>query len=204
MDILVNPDKFFSERKTMSFKLPVVIVLISAIMATFTAYFSLETVLEVAVKEMRKQGLSGSQIEMFKPLIMVSTLGGAFVSTFIGWMVVTALLYVFSAIFKGKGNFATLMKFVAFSYIPAIILCPITIYLGYESFVMRNSDALTASVFFGMVLYIWQSVYWVFAVKNERELSSRHAAIASGIVLLIFLSASIYALLQPSIIEIVG
>lgn len=204
MDILVNPDRFFSERKTIGFKLPLIIVLISAIIATITAYFSLETVLEVAVKEMRKQGLSGSQIEMFKPLVMVSTIGGAFVSVFIGWVVVTALLYVFSAIFKGKGSFATLMKFVAFSYVPAIILCPITIYLGYESFVMRNSDALTASIFFGMVLYIWQSVYWVFAVKNARELSLKQSAIVSGIVLLIFLSASVYTLLQPSILQMLG
>lgn len=204
MDILVNPDKFFSERKAMSFKLPMVIVLIFAIIATITAYFSLETVLEVAVKEMKKQGLSGSQIEMFKPLIMVSTIGGAFVSVFIGWVVVTALLYFFSAIFKGKGSFATLMKFVAFSYIPAIILTPITIYLGYEAFVMRNSDALTASIFFGMVLYIWQSVYWAFAVKNARELGLKHSAIVSGVVLLMFLFASVYTLLQPSILQMLG
>ncbi|MCS7144354.1 MAG: YIP1 family protein [Archaeoglobaceae archaeon] len=201
MDILVNPDKFFSERKTIGFKLPFVLVLVSAIIATFTAHLSSDTVLEIASKEMRKQGLSESEIEMFKSMIYASTVVAAFVVVFVGWVVITLVLYGLSAIFKGKGSFGTLMKFVAFSYIPVIILSPITIYLGYESFVMRNPEALTISVFFGMVLYVWQSVYWVFALKNARELSMKHSAIASAIVLILFLSASIYTLLQPSLLE---
>lgn len=201
MDILLNPDKFFSERKTISFKLPLALVLISAIIGAITAYLSSDTILEVAVKEMRKQGLSDSQIEMFKPVIYASTVGGSFVTVFIGWVVVTLLLYGLSVLFKGKGNFTTLMKFVAFSYLPAILLCPITLYLSYESFVMRNPDALTISMIFGMVIYIWQSIYWVFAVKNARELTLKHSAITSAVVLILFLSASIYTLLQPFALE---
>jgi hypothetical protein len=201
MDWLLNPDKFFSERKNSGFKLPVLIVLFSAIIATLTAHLSSDTVTELAVKAMKEQGLSQSQIEMIEPIVYASTVGGAFVAVFVGWVVITLLLYLLSLIFKGKGKFTTLMKFVAFSYIPAILVSPITLYLGYESFMMRNPEALTASVLFGMVLYIWQAIYWVFAVKNARELSLRNSAIISAIVLILFLSASVYTLLQPSVLE---
>ncbi len=201
MDWLLNPDKFFSERKNIGFKLPVLIVLVSAIIATLTAHLSSDTVTELAVKAMKEQGLSQSQIEMIKPIIYASTVGGAFVAVFVGWVVITLLIYLLSFIFKGKGKFTTLMKFVAFSYIPAILASPITLYLSYESFVMRNAEAPTASVLFGMVLYIWQAVYWTFAVKNARELSLRNSAIISAIVLILFLSSSVYTLLQPSVLE---
>jgi len=201
MEVLLNPDKFFSERKNIGFKFPVLIVAISAIIAAFSAHLSTETVIEMASKALREQGLSQSQIEIFKSFVYASMVVGAFIAVFIGWVVLTALLYLFSMIFRSRGKFTTLMKFVAFSYIPAILVCPITLYLSYESFVMRNVSALPASTLFGIVISLWQAVYWTFAVKNARELSLRNSAITSAIVLALFISAPLYSLLQPSLLE---
>ncbi|MCX8172595.1 MAG: YIP1 family protein [Archaeoglobaceae archaeon] len=202
MDFLLNPDKFFSEHKAVGFKIPIAIVSISAIISLFVALFSLELVLKIALDEMREQGISETQIETFKPVISATTIGGAFLFVFIGWLTITAILYVLSAIFKGEGNFAILMKFVAFSYIPVILLSPITLYLSYESFVMRNVEAFRVSIFFGMVIYVWQSIYWVFALKNARGISIKHSIVISCIILAFFLGSSIYTLLQPSILDL--
>ncbi|MFN3384622.1 MAG: YIP1 family protein, partial [Archaeoglobaceae archaeon] len=124
MDVLLNPDKFFMENKEMGFKIPIAIVLVSAMTSAILAYSATQSILEKI--QIEQGGLN--------LLSLLSALAGvsAVLVTFLTWIVLTAILYFLSAIFKGKGDFLTLMKFLAFSFIPSIVLSPVNLYLSLE------------------------------------------------------------------------
>lgn len=183
MDVLLNPDKFFMENKEMSFRFPIAVVAVVALTSALSAYSITQTI------------LGAFQIEQ-NVLILLSAFAGvsAFLSAFLVWIIITAILYVFSAIFKGKGNFTTLMKFLAFSFIPAIILSPIHLYLSMELLREPKMENLYANLIFSGVIATWQYVYLVFAVKNARELSIKKSAVVCAILVVIWFAYSIYSL----------
>lgn len=185
MDLLLNPDKFFAENKEMNFKFPIAVVAVSGIASAISAYSVTNSVLERIQIE---QGLN------LLPLISVLAGISAFLSVFLFWIIITAILYALSAIFKGKGNFTTLMKFLAFSYIPSIILSPVYLYLSTELLKSPTMENLYASIIFSGVIAIWQFFYFVFAVKNARELSIRKSAIVCAIPIVIWFAYSIHSL----------
>lgn len=185
MDLLLNPDKFFAENKEMSFKFPIAVVAVSGIVSAISAYSVTSSVLERI------------QIDQELNLLpLISALAGisAFLSVFLFWIIITVILYALSAVFKGKGNFTTLMKFLAFSYIPSIILSPFYLYLSTELLRSPTAENFYASIIFSGVIAIWQFFYFVFAVKNARELSIKNSAIVCAIPIVIWFAYSIHSL----------
>lgn len=198
MDVLFDPDKFFSERKSMGFKFPVLIILVSAIVGCISVYVTLDLNLSKIPQ------LGGLEMERIRGVILAVGIVTAFISVFIYWIIIAGLLYLFSAIFGGKGDFKTLLKFTAFSYIPQILLSPISIYLTYESLfqtVMNPSSALEAMIMptiFGTVVLLWQYLYWIFAVKNARGLSFSKSMVSAGILFILAISFTLSGLLFVS------
>ncbi|MEM4456978.1 MAG: YIP1 family protein [Archaeoglobaceae archaeon] len=186
MDVLLNPDKFFMEHKEMSFKLPIAIVAISAIVSATSAYSASQIIFKTLPIESGGLNL----LPLFSAFAAIS----AFLGAFLFWVVFAVILYAISAIFKGKGNFTTLMKFLAFSFIPSIILSPIYLYLNAELLGSPTMENLYAIVIFSAVVALWQFVYFVFAVKNARELSVKKSAIVCAIPLVLWFAYSIYSL----------
>ncbi|MEM0203603.1 MAG: YIP1 family protein [Archaeoglobaceae archaeon] len=186
MDVLLNPDKFFAEHKEMGFKLPIAIVAISATISAISAYSISQTIFKAVPIE--QGGLN------LLPLLSAFAAISAFLGVFLFWIILTAILYLLSAIFKGKGDFTTLMKFLAFSFIPPIILSPVYLYLDAELFGSPTMENLYAVIIFSGVVAIWQFVYFVFAVKNARELSVKKSAIVCAIPLVLWFAYSIYSL----------
>ncbi|MDI9610987.1 MAG: YIP1 family protein [Archaeoglobales archaeon] len=205
MDVLLNPDKFFSERKNIGYKVPLLIVLLAAILGVLSVYFTVDLTIQKNFAEFGLK-IDEGQMGMLRGIALVFGSITAFAGVFIGWIIITALLYLFSAIFGGKGNFSTLLKFTAFSYIPQIILTPITAYLTIESLSQALAGAkldlgtLIAPTIFGIVVLLWQYVYWVFAVKNARELNFNRSAISAGILVAIFIGFQAIGLLLSQMI----
>lgn len=135
--------------------------------------------------------VSGQELSVLRGITLVLGLVSAFVGAFVGWILIAGLLYAFSAIFGGKGDFKMLLKFTAFSFIPSILLSPISVYLNYESLsqLVRHfsMEALIMPTLFGVVVLFWQYLYWIFAVKNARALDLKKSAISAGILLVLYL-----------------
>lgn len=201
MDVLLNPDKFFAERKNMDFKIPVLILLISAILGVVSVYLTVDLTIQKSFLGFGVK-IDPQQLEMLRGIALITGSVAAIIGVFVIWLIITGLLYLFSAIFGGKGSFSTLLKFTAFSYIPSIILTPITVYLTIESLSqaiggkMLDPGFLAVPTLFGMVVLLWQYVYWVFAVKNARELDLKKSAISAGILLAIYLAFQAIGLLS--------
>lgn len=186
MDVLLNPDKFFMEKKEIGFKIPIAIVLISAMTSAILAYFVTQSILESI--QIEQGGLN--------LLPILSALAGvsAILVTFLTWIILTAILYFLSAIFKGKGDFSTLMKFSAFGFIPPTVLSPVNLYLSLEILKSPILENLYAALIFSAVVAIWQYLYFVFAVKNARGLSVKNSAIVCAIPIVIWFAYSIHSL----------
>lgn len=186
MDVLLNPDKFFAEHKEIGFKLPLAIVVVFAILSAFSAYLVSQDILRALLTE--------KDVRELLPIISAFATISAIVSVFLLWIILTAILYILSAIFGGKGKFSTLMKFLALSFIPAIILSPINLYLSMELFKSPTAQNLYAMFISSSIVIVWQFIYFVFAVKNARELSVKKSAIVCAIPVVIWLVYSLYSI----------
>ncbi len=204
LNIILDPDSFLAEWKNKSFLVPFAIVFVVALLASFTAYITAPAHSEMLKKTLVENGLSQDQAEAIAEMNFYSTVVMAAVMTFIVWLVLTAILYGISALFDGKGNFKTLLKLTAFSYIPSIIVFPVNAYIAREEatkmmiyglkWMATLNSTVVASVTLSIVVTIWQAVYWTFAVKNARELELKKAAITSGILLSVIVIIEIISL----------
>jgi len=188
MDALLNPDKFFSERVGMGFRTPIMVVIAFAIVSALSANFVSQTIAEELVKRYGKE--METVIAVMGALAFIS----AFLGSFLNWLIITAILYALSALAGGKGSFSALLKFTAFSFIPSIICSPVTSYLTIEAFKSMSLDAFLSLSIFSLALMLWQYVYWVFAVKNARNLSFGRAAAVSAVPVLVYAALSFYSL----------
>lgn len=186
MDVLLNPDKFFTEHREMSFRVPIAIVTVLAVISAILAYSVVQIVLEKVPPTQ----------EALNAVLFLSVFTGisAFVGVFLSWIISTAILYILSAIFRGKGKFTSLMKFSAFGFIPAIILSPINFYISAELFRSPTVENLYAAVVLSGIAFAWQFVYLVFAVKNARELSVKKSAIVCAIPIVLGFAYSIHSM----------
>ncbi|MEM0350966.1 MAG: YIP1 family protein [Archaeoglobaceae archaeon] len=188
MDVLLNPDKFFARKKGMGFRLPIAVVLLYAIISAVSANISLQVLSE------NLRSIFGKDAELILSFLSFTGSLSAFVGAFLVWILMTAILHVLSAIFGGKGSFSNLMKFTAFSFIPSILLSPIGTYLTIELFRSTTFENLISLTIFSIATNLWIYVYWVFAVKNARELSLKKAAMVSSIPIIIYLAFTIYSM----------
>ncbi|MEM0353851.1 MAG: hypothetical protein QXM15_05030, partial [Archaeoglobaceae archaeon] len=74
MDVLLNPDKFFMEHKEMSFKLPIAIVAISAIVSATSAYSASQIIFKTLPIESGGLNL----LPLFSAFAAISAFLGAF------------------------------------------------------------------------------------------------------------------------------
>jgi len=116
MDVLLNPDKFFSERVGMGFRTPIMVVIAFAIVSAVSANFVSQTIAEELVK------IYGKEIETVIAVMGALAFISAFLGSFLNWLIITAILYALSVLAGGKGSFSVLLKFTAFSFIPSICI----------------------------------------------------------------------------------
>lgn len=185
MEVITNPDGFMEKNRDIGFAIPLVVVSIAAVLGSITGYITAPAAIEAARKAFT--GMTEEQIELVLRMIYFSAIFSPFIATFGMWLLMTLVLYAISGLFGGSGSFSTLAKLVAFSYIPTILLSPVTIYMAYDSakYGMQNYGA---SAVLGIAITIWQYLYWTYAVKNARNLPLKKSAIAAAIPLIVILA----------------
>ncbi|RLI72583.1 hypothetical protein DRO97_08780 [Archaeoglobales archaeon] len=203
MDVLFNPDKYFREVKDkISYKIPLLIVTISGVLGLINGYLIAKPMASAVVKMLIKKGITKEQAQMIAAFTQISTIGAPLVTTFVLWVVIAATLHIVSSLFGGKGNFSTTLKLSAFSFIPNIILFPLNLYISIKTIEILNIYGLeglnsfefkSTAILLGIVTLVWQYTYWVFVVKNARELEIKKANIAALVLLILFIIPIIYS-----------
>ncbi len=194
MELIINPDVFLSKQRR--FAESIAVVLTAAVIGSLIAHATAPAYMKFVRSTMIEKGLSREQVEVMLSVIYLTSMLMPIVVTFISWIAIAVMLYVASIPFRGSGAFREVLKLSAFSYVPVIILSPINFYISSEiskTLELYGLEAIktlnglkSASMIIGMAVLIWQYVYWVFAVKNARNLDTRKSAIASLFPLVVF------------------
>jgi hypothetical protein len=196
-----DPDGFFRRDPADWSRLavPAAIVLVSGIIAAPGAYLVSRLISGLLPEEMA--GLSG-----MAPVIGISAVGGALFGAFLWWVAYTAIFYVISMIFMGKGTFRRVLAAVGYGFLPTAIGNLITLFLFWYHLpgihvspvkevldIQPATLALTHSTIFqvtgaiGIIFLAWSASIWIFGLRSSRELSLRNAAVTVGIPVLIYI-----------------
>ncbi len=124
IDTLIHPDAFFrdAEREKEDLKIPILMVSIVAIIGAAYGYLIGNLTARLMAGVM--PGIEG--------IILISTVLGALVGTFVFWIVWTAIIYGLSMIFKGSGSFKKTLSVIGYGYLPQAIGSLITLIAAFE------------------------------------------------------------------------
>src|SRR5512145_2541388 len=111
-DILFRPDAFFknimSESGSLGF--PALIILAGSIIAAAYGYL---------MGQLSAKMMAGLMPGM-DSIIVISTVIGALLGTFIFWLIAAGVFYLISVFFKGTGTFSRTLEVVGYGYLPQV------------------------------------------------------------------------------------
>ena len=209
LEVLTNPDKFFETRMKgeESLKLPVFIVLISGIIGGISTFLSSSIMMEAMAKTLPPEA------QGFMSFMPIGSAIGAVIASFIAWLIIAAVFFGISCIFKGEGKFKRTLEFVGYGYIPTIIGGLISAVLVYNFVTtvqippititdpteiqevitpLMKSPMLMLSSAVGILFMLWSANIWVFGLKHARNLSTRNALITVAIPVAAYILYSVY------------
>ncbi len=184
--VLYNPDEFFRRLET-GFFIPVLIVSLSGIIGSIISYLKIGEI-EAYLTQILSEKLTVEQVRIVIEIVRVQTIISPFLSAFISWIIIAAVLHGLSSIFGGKNGFSRTLKFTSFSFLPFIVLSPLDFYL----FSFRPAIHLTI---FSIAKTVWQANILVFAVKHSRDIDLKRSIICVLIPTSMLIAISIYSLL---------
>ena len=207
LELIYNPNKFFSDvkKEDTGFLPSLAFVLASAILSTVAAATSADVYAKAAVQLAISQGLAAERAQMVYAITYYSTIISPFIVTFIMWLIFSAILHAISALFGGKGNFTTTLKFIGFCFLPSIVLFPISFKIAMDTAALISSEGFqgivnesikVAGASLGTISIFWQLVLWGFALMHARELDARRAFTTAVIPALIYLAMTWYSLIR--------
>lgn len=190
MDIFLNPDKFL--QRSFTWKEPIIVLFLATVVAVYSASILAPYIAESTRELLLGEGLDASTVEGIVRLTYLMSIVGAAAGIFINWIIYSALIYFAAYLLKGKGSFTNLMKLIAFSFVPTLVLSPFSIFLVYDTAEMISKFGLQAlssinvsQVILSLATYAWSYMYLLFAAKNGLNLDIKKAAISAAAPLIL-------------------
>ena len=201
-EILITPGHFFEKkcREEATLKVPVLIVLITAVIGGISGYIISGKTVEAM----------GSGLEGYAFIASLFGFAIAFVSTFIYWIVWAIAFMIMIYILKGKATFKQLAEVTGYGFIPQIfggIISTAILMTSIQNLVIpattstqeieaaikafsTSAPMMTAS-FVSIIFTIWSANIWLFGIKESSGLEFKKAAICVGVPLVIFIILSL-------------
>lgn len=213
-DLLFNPDAFFLNlmKEKVSLKIPVLFITAGGIAAALYGFMI--------------SGVTGRLTASLMPnmgsIITIMAIAGAFIGTFVIWVIWAGIIHVISALFKGQGTFDRTLQCIAYGYPPQIAGTVISsgIALGYiprikipvippgvsdpeiiqgavkalmQDPAMRELTMVSSAL--SILFLAWSANIWIFGIKNARHIPTRLAAVSVGIPVICSVIYIIYSLM---------
>jgi hypothetical protein len=196
---ITSPDKAMEEvAKEPHIEEALVIVAIYAVLTAVSTYLA-ATHMKYEYIGMDSAGLG--------TITAVMTVVMGLVMPFIGWVVATVVLYLFSMVFGGDGKFMTVLTAIGYSSLVKIFLLIVSILLltqapyltiqmdpsnpfgslGDMSTYTKNPFVLVSSLL-TLVGLLWSCLIGVYGLKHAEKLSFTSAAIVVGVPTLIYIA----------------
>ncbi len=170
---LFDPDGFFEEHDDVPFLVSFAIVTAAGIVGALMIYLNFPIIEEGIVRELVKSGLSVEKARMLAEFVKTYLIVAPLIGSYIAWILLGGLIQVFSALLGGEGEFSKTLKFVAFGFLPSLVLAPVS----YVVVSMTHDLTSLPVKLVGIASTIWQFYILTFAVKHARNLSVKNSAI---------------------------
>jgi hypothetical protein len=212
--VLISPDTFFAESVSEKENLvtPALIVLVGSLVAAAYGYL-----IGGLTAKMMASAMPG-----IETVILISTILGAIIGTFIFWIIWAGVIYVISYAFKGQGSFKRVLECVGYGYLPQLFGSVISLIAAVEYVPRIVVPTISASTLqdpvvlegtikalmhdpamleltqittlITIVFLLWSANIWIFGAKYSRGLSPRDAALCVGIPVVLYVVYMIYNL----------
>ncbi|MFA4825194.1 MAG: Yip1 family protein [Methanoregula sp.] len=214
INLLIRPGAFFQNamNEKESLKFPVLVVLAGGIVGAMYGYLL--------------GGLTGQLLNGILPgmgtIIVLSTVIGALIGTFIFWVIWAGVMYALSFVFKGEGTFRRTLEFIGYGYLPQVFGTLITFVIALDyiprihvpqlsAAAAQNPDLMTEAVkalmhdpammelsqiamIISIVFLLWSANIWIFGMQQARKLSPRDAALCVGIPVVVYILYMVYSI----------
>jgi hypothetical protein len=203
LNVIVNPRQFFEKKAgdAESLAYPALIILFQGLAGAISSY----VVINLTATMYPAIGNLGGVLAIFG---IISAIVGAFIF----WIVLTAVLFGISILFKGEGSFRRTLEFVGYGSIPLVIGALVSglILLQYAPAIpvpavtspeevqqavtaLLKHPVLRLSSLIGIVMTIWSANLWIFGIRVARRLSMRDAALTVAIPVVAYIAYSVTA-----------
>ncbi|MCX6696869.1 MAG: Yip1 family protein [Methanoregula sp.] len=213
-NVLINPDTFYQNviSANENLKLPCMIVLCGAVFGALSAYML--------------GGITGKLVGALVPgmeiFVAMSAVIGAFIATFLFWIIMTGIFYGMSCLFKGQGSFKRCLAVTGYGYLPQVFGSLITVVVAYlyipkivvpaiSSAALQDPQMIQSAIttlmhdpammemtqvtaVISIVFLLWSANGWIFGMKHARMLSMRDAAICVGAPVLVYVLYMAYSI----------
>lgn len=206
LELFTDPRAFFEalEERPVSLRMPALIVLATGVLAAITGY-QMSAVVVNAMAIPGVQGLGG----------VIGAIGAisALVITLLLWVIYTAVFFVISMAFNGRGNSNRLLSYVGYGHLPQVIGGVVSLALTWSflsslrvpsltdpqaiqawTLSLMKDPTLRLATVVGLLFLLWSANLWIFGVRTGRKLSTRDAAITVGVPVLLYIIYAVYSL----------
>jgi hypothetical protein len=212
--VLINPNVFLQNviNENKNLKLPCLVVLCGAVIGALYAYMI--------------GGITGKLMGALMPgmeiFVALSAVIGAFIVTFLVWIIMTGIFYGMSCLFNGQGSFRRCLAVTGYGYLPQVFGSLITIVVAYlyipkivvpeiSSAALQDPQMIQSAIsalmhdpalmemtritaVISIVFLLWSANSWIFGMKHARELSMRDAAICVSVPVLVYVLYLTYSI----------
>lgn len=195
--LFTNPDAFFAERADEArLRWPALVVVAAGATSAGTTFAVAPKVLESIPESIEAFAVVGFGIGSLY----------SFVSAVMIWIVYSGVFFLLSHHLGGDGEFRRLVRLTGWGFLPAVvsgIVGFVALMIALDSVsggaasreqvlaAVQSHPAMRASELLGQLLFLWQGILWVFAVKWARDLSLRRAAITVAVPVAVSFLASL-------------
>ena len=209
-NLLFDPNSFFREksRNNVDFKYPILILLVTAIIAMVSSFLVMNQFSGLLPSDMSSS---------ISTIAIVFGIAGGLIGAFLYWFLLTGILYSISYVFDSKGSFKRTLEFIGYGFVPQIFSSLIGVVITYKltasvDFSSQDSQLITQSIeqmfsnnplfytsqIIGILCLLLSAYIWVFALLHARNMSFKNAALTVGIPVGLSIAYQIYSLLFTS------
>ena len=183
--IVLNPAAFFSEHQNEgSLKSPSLIVAIAGLFTVLAG------------------GITYAFVPGFIGVTTAVVQAAGVIVIFLQWGVYAGIFHFLSSFFDGSGDFRQTLALTGYGFLPKVfsnLVSVISVYFVYSSIqfssdiqqqaqtlqALNNNALIIISNILSVVFLFWSATLWVFAIKNARNISAKHATIVVSVPVLL-------------------
>lgn len=198
MEVLTNPRGFYADLEEGQWRYPTVIVTIAGVTSVTGVLAVMGAVTEILPAGVQSLVLVSSAVFTISVLF----------ATYISWLAVSAIVFGLSSRLGGNGEFATLMRYMGWGFVPSIFDGLFNTALSARVAMLllarppaetqdaiataSQSELFTIALVFSVLFQLWSGLIWTFAVAEGRNHSLSTATVIAAVPMSLLITITVF------------